>query len=48
VGLPLNGTGELVRVEPFRDRYALDWRIVITMLGRWGCPEPWGCRQCGG
>ena len=29
--LPLNGTGELVRVEPFRDRYGLDWRIVVTM-----------------
>jgi hypothetical protein len=31
VRLPLNGTGELVRVEPFRDRYGLDWRIVVTM-----------------
>ena len=29
--LPLNGTGVLVRVEPFRDRYGLDWRIVVTM-----------------
>jgi methyl-accepting chemotaxis protein len=36
VGLPLNGTGELVRVEPFRDRYALDWRIVVTILGAVG------------
>ena len=27
----LHGTGELVRVEPFRDRYGLDWRIVVTM-----------------
>jgi hypothetical protein len=36
VRLPLNGTGELVRVEPFRDRYGLDWRIVVTMLGAVG------------
>jgi hypothetical protein len=36
VRLPLNVTGELVRVEPFRDRYGLDWRIVVTMLGAVG------------
>jgi len=29
--LPLSGSGALVRVEPFRDRYGLDWRIVVTM-----------------
>ena len=29
--LPLKGTGVLVRVEPFRDSYGLDWRIVVTM-----------------
>ena len=31
VRLPLDGTGELVRVEPFRDRNGLDWQIVVTM-----------------
>jgi len=29
--LPLSGSGVLVRVETFRDRYGLDWRIVVTM-----------------
>jgi len=29
--LPLNGKGVRVRVEPFRDSYGLDWRIVVTM-----------------
>ena len=29
--LSLQGKGMLLRVEPFRDRHGLDWRIVVTM-----------------